>query len=129
MSPNEQELSDVESVSVINQTSLAVSGENTNKKNNQIKYQQFFFDHVFGKNTSQQEIYNKTTKPLLESIIEGFNATVFAYGATGSGKTYTMLGNSQNERGIMPRAVSDLFKILQKKKNKEFRIQVSYIEI
>ena len=129
MSPNEQELSDVESVSVINQTSLAVSGENTNKKNNQIKYQQFFFDHVFDKNTSQQEIYNKTTKPLLESIIEGFNATVFAYGATGSGKTYTMLGNSQNERGIMPRAVSDLFKILQKKKNKEFRIQVSYIEI
>ena len=129
MSPNEQELSDVESVSVINQTSLAVSGENTNKKNNQIKYQQFFFDHVFDKNTSQQEIYNKTTKPLLESIIEGFNATVFAYGATGSGKTYTMLGNNQNERGIMPRAVSDLFKILQKKKNKEFRIQVSYIEI
>ena len=40
-----------------------------------------------------------------------------------------MLGNSQNEKGIMPRAVSDLFKILQKKKNKEFRIQVSYIEI
>ena len=84
---------------------------------------------MFDKNTSQQEIYNKTTKPLLEGIIEGFNATVFAYGATGSGKTYTMLGNSQNERGIMPRAVSDLFKILQKKKNKEFRIQVSYIEI
>ena len=40
-----------------------------------------------------------------------------------------MLGNNQNERGIMPRAVSDLFKILQKKKNKEFRIQVSYVEI
>ena len=40
-----------------------------------------------------------------------------------------MLGNSQSEKGIMPRAVSDLFKILQKKKNKEFRIQVSYIEI
>ena len=129
MSPNEKELSDIESVSVINETSLSVSAENTNKKNNQIKYQQFFFDHVFDKTASQLEIYNKTTKPLLENIIEGFNATVFAYGATGSGKTYTMLGNNQNERGIMPRSVSDLFKILQKQKNKEFRIQVSYVEI
>ena len=114
---------------MISETSLAVSGENTNKKNNQIKYQQFFFDHVFDKNTSQQEVYNKTTKPLLESIIEGFNATVFAYGATGSGKTYTMLGKNATEKGIMPRAVSDLFKLLQKRKDKEFRIQVSYIEI
>ena len=129
LSQNEKDLSDIESVSVINSTSLTVSAENYTKKNNQIKYQQFFFDHVFDKNASQQEIYNKTTKPLLEKIIEGFNATVFAYGATGSGKTYTMLGNNQNERGIMPRSVSDLFKLLQKQKNKEFRIQVSYVEI
>jgi len=129
LSQNEKELSDIESVSVINSTSLTVSAENSTKKNNQIKYQQFFFDHVFDKNTSQQEIYNKTTKPLLENITEGFNATVFAYGATGSGKTYTMLGNNQNERGIMPRSVSDLFKLLQKQKNKEFRIQISYVEI
>ena len=128
MSENEKELSDTESVSVLNETSLQISTENINKKNNQIKYQQFFFDFVFDKNTSQQEIYNKTTKPLLESIIEGFNATVFAYGATGSGKTHTMVGENQSERGIMPRSVSDLFKLLQKK-NKEFRIQVSYIEI
>ena len=122
------ELSQVESVKVINNTSLSVSGEISSKKNNQIKEQQFFFDHVFGKNTSQQEIYTKTTKPLLDGIIEGFNATVFAYGATGSGKTYTMLG-SQTEIGIMPRSVSDLFKILQNYKSKEFKIQISYIEI
>ena len=53
---------------------------------------------------------------------------MFAYGATGSGKTYTMLG-TQTEIGIMPRSVSDLFKILQNIKNKEFKIQISYIEI
>ena len=121
-------MSSVESVKVINSTSLSVSGEISSKKNNQIKEQQFFFDHVFGKNTSQQEIYTKTTKSLLDGIIEGFNATVFAYGATGSGKTYTMLG-SQTEIGIMPRSVSDLFKILQNYKSKEFKIQISYIEI
>ena len=118
----------MESVKVISNTSLSVSGDNLNKKNNQIKEQQFFFDYVFDKNSSQQEIYTKTTKPLLEGIIEGYNATVFAYGATGSGKTYTMLG-TQTERGIMPRSVTDLFKILQNHKKKEFKIQVSYIEI
>ena len=117
LNPNELELSTVEAVKVINNNSLSVSGENSIKKNNQIKEQQFFFDNVFDKNTSQQEIYNKTTKCLLEGIIEGFNATVFAYGATGAGKTYTMLG-TQSEKGIMPRAVSDLFKMVQMNKNK-----------
>ena len=102
----------MESIKVINNNSLSISGETSSKKNNQIKEQQFFFDYVFDKNASQQEIYTKTTKPLLEGIVEGFNATVFAYGATGSGKTYTMLG-TQSEKGIMPRSVSDLFKLLQ----------------
>ncbi len=118
----------MESIKVINNNSLSISGETSSKKNNQIKEQQFFFDYVFDKNASQQEIYTKTTKPLLEGIVEGFNATVFAYGATGSGKTYTMLG-TQSEKGIMPRSVSDLFKLLQRFNNKEFKIQVSYIEI
>ena len=65
---------------------------------------------------------------MLDGIIEGFNATIFAYGATGTGKTYTMLG-SQSEKGIMPRSVSDLFKMLQNYKNKEYKMQASYIEI
>ena len=129
LSQNEKELSDIESVSVINSNSLSVSSENSAKKNSQIKYQQFFFDYVFDKTATQQEIYTKTTKNLLESIIEGYNATVFAYGATGSGKTYTMLGINENERGIMPRSVIDLFKMLNKRKNKEFRLSVSYVEI
>ena len=63
------------------------------------------------------------TKILLNGIIEGYNATVFAYGATGSGKTYTMLG-TQTKKGIMPRAVTGLFKILQNYKKKEFKIQI-----
>ena len=129
LSQKESELSTVESINVLNQNSLSVTGEISNKKTNQIKEQQFFFDFVFATNSTQQEVYEKTTKPLLQGIIDGFNATVFAYGATGSGKTYTMLG-TENEKGIMPRSVTDLFKILQQhKKNKEFKIQISYIEI
>ena len=128
LSPNEAELSNMESVKVISNNSLSVTGETSSKKNNQIKEQQFFFDFVFNKNTSQQEVYNKTTKPLLNDVIEGYNATIFAYGATGAGKTYTMLGTS-SEKGIMPRTITDLFKILKNLKNKIFKIQVSYIEI
>lgn len=52
----------------------------------------FTFDFVFGKNSTQDEVYNMCIKPLVLSLIEGYNATVFAYGQTGSGKTYTIGG-------------------------------------
>ncbi|XP_043308858.1 kinesin-like protein KIF27 isoform X5 [Cervus canadensis] len=52
----------------------------------------FTFDFVFGKNSTQDEVYNTCIKPLVLSLIEGYNATVFAYGQTGSGKTYTIGG-------------------------------------
>ena len=107
---------------------MAVDSSANNKKTNQIKEQQFFFDYVFDKNTTQQTIYEYTTKNLLSGILDGFNATVFAYGATGAGKTYTMLGTSK-EKGIMPRSISELFKLLTSYKNKEFKMIVAYIEI
>jgi len=50
---------------------------------------QFAFDFVFGKETTQQEVYHKSAHMLVPGVFEGFNATVFAYGATGAGKTYT----------------------------------------
>ncbi|XP_055647660.1 LOW QUALITY PROTEIN: kinesin-like protein KIF27 [Falco peregrinus] len=52
----------------------------------------FTFDFVFGKNSTQEEVYTVCIKPLLVSLTEGYNATVFAYGQTGSGKTYTIGG-------------------------------------
>ena len=129
LNSNEAEISKVESVRVINNNSLCVSDEiSNNKKNAQVKDQQFFFDYVFDKDASQKLVYENTTKFLLNNIIEGFNLTVFAYGATGSGKTYTMLGTNK-EQGIMPRSVSDLFKRMKENKNKEFLMMVSYIEI
>ena len=130
LNQKEVNLSSVEGIKVISTNSLLIANDSSinNKKANQIKEQQFFFDYVFDKNTSQQKIYESTTKNLLPGIIEGFNATVFAYGATGSGKTYTMLGTSK-EKGIMPRSISDLFKLLNNKKSKVFTMKVSYIEI
>ena len=57
------------------------------KKN---KDQPFTFDRVFDDNTTQAEVYEATTKNLLDSVLDGYNATVFAYGATGCGKTHTI---------------------------------------
>jgi len=54
------------------------------------KDQTFGFDKVFDENVTQSEVYEATTRNLLDSVMDGYNATVFAYGATGCGKTHTI---------------------------------------
>ncbi|WVY89157.1 hypothetical protein V8G54_034671 [Vigna mungo] len=58
------------------------------------------------------EVYEARTKDIVEAAVRGFNGTVFAYGQTNSGKTYTMRG-SKAEPGVIPLAVNDLFQIIQ----------------
>ena len=55
-----------------------------------VKDQTFGFDRVFDENTTQGDVYEATTRTLLDSVLDGYNATVFAYGATGCGKTHTI---------------------------------------
>lgn len=55
----------------------------------------FSFDHVFGPTENQDEVYESCVQPLVESLVHGYNATVFCYGQTGSGKTYTLGGGNQ----------------------------------
>ena len=54
------------------------------------KGQRMTFDHVFGDELSQQDLYSQTAAPMLKSFMEGYNVTIMAYGQTGSGKTFTM---------------------------------------
>ncbi|KAF1517456.1 Kinesin-like protein KIF27, partial [Eudyptula minor] len=94
----------------------------------------FTFDFVFGKNSTQEEVYTVCIKPLLLSLTEGYNATVFAYGQTGSGKTYTIGGGhiasvAENEKGIIPRAIQELFQHISENRNIDFHVKVSYIEV
>lgn len=63
---------------------------------NRTKEKQYAFDYAFDKDTGQLDIFKHTTKFLVEGILHGYNATVFAYGATGAGKTYTMVGTEKN---------------------------------
>jgi kinesin family protein 18/19 len=56
---------------------------------NRSKEKQYAFDYAFDKDTSQVDVFLQTTKFLCDGVLNGYNATVFAYGATGAGKTYT----------------------------------------
>ncbi|KAI4501401.1 hypothetical protein M0802_003278 [Mischocyttarus mexicanus] len=69
---------------------------------------QYLFDVVFGEDATQEAVYESTAKNLVQDVLNGYNATVFAYGATGAGKTHTMVGTS-SEPGIMVRALNDIF--------------------
>merc|ERR1712125_213460 len=59
---------------------------------NRSKEKRYAFDFAFGPDTSTRTVYNHTTRFLIDGVVIGYNATVFAYGATGAGKTFTMLG-------------------------------------
>ncbi|XP_057667084.1 kinesin-like protein KIF19 [Diorhabda carinulata] len=88
---------------------------------------QYSFDVVFGEDSTQEEVYKVTTKSLITDILKGYNCTVFAYGATGAGKTHTMVG-TRSAPGIMIRALNDLFEAVKDKED-EYSVTMSYLEI
>ena len=94
-----------------------------------VKDQTFGFDRIFDENASQDDVYSATTKNLLDSVLAGYNATVFAYGATGCGKTHTISGTPQ-QPGIIFLTMQDLFdKVAEMKEEKVTEISLSYLEI
>ncbi|XP_057193740.1 kinesin heavy chain [Triplophysa rosa] len=92
----------------------------------------YVFDRVFPANCTQEQVYNACAKQIVKDVLEGYNGTIFAYGQTSSGKTYTMEGklHDPNGRGIIPRISEDIFNhIYTMDENLEFHIKVSYFEI
>nr|CAB3453403.1 unnamed protein product [Digitaria exilis] len=88
----------------------------------------FEFDRIFGEDCRTAEVYEARTKRIVDSVVRGFNGTVFAYGQTNSGKTYTMRG-SVSEPGIIPLAVYDIFQRIEEHMDREFLVRMSYMEI
>ncbi|KMZ65355.1 hypothetical protein ZOSMA_324G00090 [Zostera marina] len=88
----------------------------------------FDFDRIYGEECKTVEVYKARTRGIVESAVQGFNGTVFAYGQTSSGKTHTMRGSS-DEPGVIPLAVHDLFRLIQENVNREFLVRISYMEI
>ncbi|KAG0557605.1 hypothetical protein KC19_11G143200 [Ceratodon purpureus] len=94
-----------------------------------VRGRHFAFDASFPDNTSQQEVYNASTAQLVEGVLQGKNGSVFCYGATGAGKTHTMLGTIQSP-GVMVLALKDLFaKIKQRSKDGDHVVRLSYLEV
>ncbi|KAL1284525.1 Kinesin heavy chain [Trichinella pseudospiralis] len=92
----------------------------------------YSFDRVFKPNISQEEVYLASAYPIVKDVLSGYNGTIFAYGQTSSGKTFTMEGviGDPDYQGIIPRIVSDIFNhIYSMEENLEFHIKISYFEI
>ena len=92
----------------------------------------FTFDAVYDCNSRQLDLYAETFAPLVDSVLDGFNGTIFAYGQTGTGKTHTMSGvvEDSRERGIMPRSFEDIFRCIADDSNQtQFLVRASYLEI
>uniref|UniRef100_A0A8C2BX85 Kinesin-like protein n=1 Tax=Cyprinus carpio TaxID=7962 RepID=A0A8C2BX85_CYPCA len=87
----------------------------------------YVFDKVFPTNCTQEQVYNTCAKQIVKDVLGGYNGTIFAYGQTSSGKTYTMEGklHDPDGRGIIPRIAEDIFNhIYTMDENLEFHIKV-----
>lgn len=110
-----------------NQISVCHPDEKDNQKS-------YTFDAVFDETSRQKDVYMKCAYNMVENVAEGYNATVFAYGQTGCGKTHSMMGVLKDEehKGIVPRSFTHIFGIMSKSsgdKDKKYMVSVSFIEI
>ncbi|KAF7301503.1 Kinesin-like protein 6 [Mycena indigotica] len=93
------------------------------------KDKRFMFDRVFNDEAQQQDVYQATAQPLLQGVLDGYNATVFAYGATGCGKTHTISG-TETDPGIIYLTMADLFQRIDDRRDEwTVEVMVTFLEI
>ncbi|GAB2274291.1 Kinesin-like protein KIN-5D [Dionaea muscipula] len=95
----------------------------------------FAFDKVFGPASKQKDLFDHAISPVVNEVLEGYNCTIFAYGQTGTGKTYTMEGGARkrngeypSDAGVIPRAVQQIFDSLQAQ-SAEYSMKVTFLEL
>ena len=99
----------------------------------------FQFDAFFDEKTTQETVYEKVARPIIDGVLDGYNGTLFAYGQTGTGKTYTMMGNEEAEgsspladddRGIIPRALDQIFDTVRESAEEFiYEVTMSYVQL
>ncbi|XP_041365855.1 kinesin-like protein KIF3B [Gigantopelta aegis] len=91
----------------------------------------FTFDSVFDWDSKQRDLYDDIFYGLVDSVLEGFNGTIFAYGQTGTGKTFTMQGvkNDPELRGVIPNSFEQIFQHISRSENQQYLVRASYLEI
>ncbi|XP_051224842.1 kinesin-like protein KIN-8A [Lolium perenne] len=132
MSRKEKEAGSKTCVKIVNKKDVyltELASENDYLRLKRVRGRHFCFDASFPDSTTQAQVYNTSTADLVEGVLQGRNGTVFCYGATGAGKTYTMLGTIENP-GVMVLAIKDLFlKVRQRSHDGSHTIQLSYLEV
>ncbi|KZV21715.1 hypothetical protein F511_02873 [Dorcoceras hygrometricum] len=132
MAKKEKEAGSKSCVKIVNKRDVYLtefSNENDYLRLKRVRGRHFTFDASFPESTNQQEVYCTTTEELVEAVLQGRNGSVFCYGATGAGKTYTMLGTVENP-GVMVLAIKDLFnKIRQRSFDGHHEVNLSYLEV
>ena len=92
----------------------------------------FRFNHVFGMQATQEEIFDTVAKHMIDTFLDGYNGTIFAYGQTSSGKTHTIEGSGRKfaDRGLVPRTLSYIYKEIERRGGEEeMTVHISYMEI
>ena len=96
----------------------------------------FSFNQVFGMQSSQDEIFDTVAKEMIDTFLDGYNSTIFAYGQTSSGKTHTIEGSGRKfiDRGLIPRTLSYIYKEIERRSSAiaeeiETTVHISYMEI
>ncbi|KAL0025519.1 hypothetical protein WJX77_008758 [Trebouxia sp. C0004] len=89
---------------------------------------EFAYDHVSGELGSQDDLFMLAGHPIVENFLAGYNSSIFAYGQTGAGKTYTMIGQlgRSDQRGLAPRVFEYIFKRISEEEDNGGRDQVQY---
>ncbi|KAL6507467.1 Kinesin-like protein KIN-8B [Orobanche gracilis] len=96
---------------------------------NRTKEKRYTFDYAFGPNSSNLDVYKISVRSTILGIVQGLNATVFAYGSTGSGKTYTMVG-TRDDPGLMVLSLNTIFDLIEKDNTSDdFEVTCSYLEV
>ncbi|KAL3671776.1 hypothetical protein V7S43_003685 [Phytophthora oleae] len=96
-----------------------------------VKRKTYTFDRVFGQYSTQKDVFTSVVRPAVDEALAGYNCTVFAYGQTGTGKTYTMQGDlspGSETAGIIPRSVRCIFDALETS-GEEFSVRVSFLQL
>lgn len=88
----------------------------------------FMFDTVYDWSSKEEDLYNRSVRPLVNSVMCGFNATVFAYGQSSAGKTYTMEGDG-HAIGVVSAACDHIFEHISKSFNTQYLVRISFLEI
>jgi kinesin family protein 18/19 len=120
----EEQISLSKTLIIKNLNSIVLIHPNSQK----IKEKLYRFDRIFQENSKQSEIFKETTEELVNFALDGFNSTVFAYGPTGTGKTFTMFGENE-KAGLIQMTIFDVFDKILEKSERIYTVLLSYLEI